>query len=66
MVSCLIEPALLISAGLSYALSSQVVQYADLDGHLDLINNPSVPGFKFEEGWLIAGEIPGLGCKIDL
>ncbi len=66
MVSCLIEPALLISAGLSFALSSPNVAYGDLDGYLDLLNDPSVPGFQLEDGWLTASEAPGLGCKVKL
>ena len=66
MVGCLNEPALLIAAGLALALSSPNVQYGDLDGHFDLIDDPTVPGFRFEEGWLIATDVPGLGCRVDL
>jgi L-alanine-DL-glutamate epimerase-like enolase superfamily enzyme len=66
MVSCLIEPALLIAAGLSFALSSSNVQYGDLDGHLDVVNDPTVPGFRLEDGCLIASDVPGLGCTVDL
>lgn len=66
MVSCVIEPALLTAAGLSFALSSPNVQYGDLDGHLDLENDPTLPGFQLEEGWLVATDIPGLGCTVDL
>lgn len=66
MVSCFIEPALLISAGLSLALSSPNVAYCDLDGHLDLTNDPSRAGFKLEDGWLIATDVPGLGYTVDL
>ncbi|HLE53294.1 MAG TPA: enolase C-terminal domain-like protein [Anaerolineales bacterium] len=66
MVSCLIEPALLISAGLSFALSSPNVRYGDLDGHLDLLNDPSVAGFSLQDGWLVASDTPGLGCKVKL
>jgi L-alanine-DL-glutamate epimerase-like enolase superfamily enzyme len=66
MVSCVIEPALLISAGLSLALSSPNVQYGDLDGYLELPDDPTIPGFKLEEGWLIASDVPGLGCTIDI
>ena len=66
MVSCTIEPALLISAGLSFALSSPNVQYADLDGYFDLIDDPSTPAFTLEDGWLTAGEVPGLGCWVNL
>lgn len=66
MVSCVIEPAMLIAAGLGVALSSPNVSYCDLDGHLDLENDPSLPGFRLEAGELIASEVPGLGCRFDL
>jgi L-alanine-DL-glutamate epimerase-like enolase superfamily enzyme len=66
MVGCLNEPALLISAGLALALSSPNVRYGDLDGHFDLENDPTMPGFTFEDGWLIATETPGLGCTVNL
>lgn len=66
MVGCVNEPALLISAGLAFALSSPSVHYGDLDGHFDLTNDPTVPGFLFEEGWLVATEVPGLGCTVEL
>ncbi len=66
MVSCVNEPALLTAAGLSFALSSPNVRYGDLDGHLDLIGDPTVPGFLLKEGWLIATDVPGLGCIVDL
>jgi L-alanine-DL-glutamate epimerase-like enolase superfamily enzyme len=66
MVSCVNQPALLTAAGLSFALSSPNVAYGDLDGHFDLIGDPTVPGFRLEEGWLIATDVPGLGCTVDL
>jgi len=66
MISCFIEPALLISAGLSLALSSPNVSYGDLDGYLDLLNDPSQAGFKLEDGWLVAADVPGLGYTVDL
>jgi L-alanine-DL-glutamate epimerase-like enolase superfamily enzyme len=59
------EPALHIAAGLAFALSSPNIRYGDLDGHFDLENDPSLPGFEFREGWLIATEMPGLGCRVD-
>jgi len=66
MVSCVIEPALLIAAGLGLALSSPNVQYGDLDGYLELVNDPSNAGFQLKDGWLIASEVPGIGCGVDL
>lgn len=66
MVSCVNQPALLTAAGLAFALSSRNVEYGDLDGHLDLLSDPSRAGFRVEEGWLIAEEAPGLGCTVDL
>lgn len=66
MVSCLIEPALLIAAGLSLALASPNVQYGDLDGNLVLTNDPSQAGFILQDGWLIASEVPGLGYSVNL
>ncbi len=65
MVGCFIEPALLISAGLALALSTPNVRYGDLDGHLDLVDDPSQAGFRLEDGWLIASEVPGLGYSVN-
>ncbi len=66
MVGCINEPALLIAAGLAFALSSPNVRYCDLDGHLDLVDDPSAPRFTLQDGYLIAAEVPGLGCSVEL
>ncbi len=66
MVGCINEPALLIAAELGLALSSPNVRYGDLDGHFDLIDDPTLPGFTFEDGWLVARDVPGLGCAVEL
>ena len=54
------------TAGLSLALSSPSIQYGDLDGHLDLVGDPTVQAFRLEDGWLVATDSPGLGCTVDL
>ena len=66
MVSCVNEPALLTAAGLCFALGSPNVRYGDLDGHFDLIGDPTLPGFRLEDGCLIATDVPGLGCTVEL
>ena len=66
MVGCVHSPALLIAAELSFALSSPAVRYGDLDGHFDVLDDPTHAGFIFEEGWLIATDVPGLGCTLDV
>ena len=66
MVGCFVEPALLISAGLGVALSSPNIRYADLDGSFDLLDDPSQAGFRLEDGWLVAAEVPGLGYTVNL
>ena len=60
-ISCFIEPALLISASFSLALSSPNVAYRDLDSYLDLIHDSSKAGLKLEDGWLVATDVYGLG-----
>ncbi|GAC1653914.1 MAG: dipeptide epimerase [Ktedonobacteraceae bacterium] len=60
MLGCMIESSLAITAA---AHLTPLVDYADLDGHLLIENDPYL-GVKVEHGKLLLPDEPGLGVKI--
>lgn len=63
MVGCLDECGLGIAAGLHFALSRPNVLYADLDGHLDFVEDPFGDLFTINRGVMRPNGLAGLGRK---
>ncbi|HXH27752.1 MAG TPA: enolase C-terminal domain-like protein, partial [Candidatus Polarisedimenticolia bacterium] len=67
MIGCMDESRIGIAAALHFALSAPGVERADLDGHLDLVDDVARGGLRIDGGYALPLlEEPGLGVSVDL
>lgn len=64
MWGCMDESRVSISAALHTALACPATRYLDLDGHLDLAEDPGSGGFTINNGVMQPTEEPGLGVTL--
>lgn len=66
MVGCMVETNLSITAGLHLALGIDCIDYADLDGNIDIAGDPTIGGAMFKDGMLYIPDGPGLGASFGM
>ena len=66
MLGCNDESRISIAAAVHLACALAGVQYADLDGAFDILDDVASGGFTVQDGFLVPGEMPGLGVKVQI
>ncbi|MGH7452845.1 MAG: mandelate racemase/muconate lactonizing enzyme family protein [bacterium] len=66
MLGCMDESRVSIAAALHLACALPGVQYADLDGAFDIVDDVAAGGFELQDGFLIPSDKPGLGVEVKI
>jgi L-alanine-DL-glutamate epimerase-like enolase superfamily enzyme len=67
MIGCMDESRISMAAALHYGLAAPMVERADLDGHLDLIDDVATGGIRITDGFVLPFlDRDGLGIKVNL
>ncbi len=65
MVGCMDELPISMAGAAHLALSHPAVAYADLDGHVDMVQRVAAGGLEIEGGRVSVTGAPGLGVRVD-
>ncbi len=66
MAGCMNESMAAMAAGVHFACAFKNIQYADLDSALDFEQDVVKGGARYENGFVIPSDKPGLGIEVDL
>jgi L-alanine-DL-glutamate epimerase-like enolase superfamily enzyme len=66
MIGCMNESMAAMVGGVHFACACSNVKYADLDSTLDIEKDVVRGGSRFEDGFVVPPEGPGLGIEVDL
>lgn len=66
MLGCNDESRISIAAAVHLACALNGVQYADLDGAFDIVDDIAAGGFELRNGYLLPSDRPGLGVEVKI
>ena len=65
MIGCMDELPISMAGAAHLALSHPAVAYADLDGHIDMLQQVATGGLEIHSGRVSVTATPGLGVQVD-
>ena len=66
MIGCMDESRISMAAAAHVALALENIAWADLDGHLDLVDDPARGGLEIIDGRVGVGPAAGLGVEVTI